>query len=255
MLQVVAADRDEILEAVNDSYAQDLASGGNPVELHREYLAERNAVISKFNEDANAIFRDYNQRAGARAEPLPELQGPGSPYPDPTRQDTLTVPPPAHAALSSGSAGPGQSTQKPVRRGRPILGVIVAGLAILALISWIDWASRAPVSSSSGSGTSSAVTSTTRTVTYEVVGGAKGATITYQAPTGTAQATIKVPLATKSGEMVTFEMDRGDFVYISAQNKGTSGNIICRISVDGKVISTVTSSGSYAIASCDGTVP
>jgi hypothetical protein len=123
------------------------------------------------------------------------------------------------------------------------------------LTGWISSAGRAPVSSGSGSSNSSSITSTTRTVTYEVLGGATAATITYQAPTGTAQASVKLPLATKSGGTVTFEMDRGDFVYISAQNKGTSGNIICRISVNGKVISTVTSSGSYAIASCDGTVP
>ncbi|MHA7300856.1 MmpS family transport accessory protein [Pseudarthrobacter sp. MDT1-22] len=132
---------------------------------------------------------------------------------------------------------------------------MAAGVAALMLTGWINTAGRSPVSNSSGSSNSSAVTSTQRIVTYEVVGGAKSATITYQAPTGTAQASIKVPLVNKSGDMVTFEMDRGDFVYISAQNKGTSGNIICRISVDGKVISTVTSSGAYAIASCDGSVP
>lgn len=90
---------------------------------------------------------------------------------------------------------------------------------------------------------------------YEVVGGAKTAGITYETPSGTSQATIRIPLKDTAGDVVTFEMERGDFVYLSAQNKGTSGNIICRISVDGVVVSTNTSSGSYAIASCDATVP
>ncbi|WP_267896985.1 hypothetical protein [Galactobacter valiniphilus] len=39
-----------------------------------------------------------------------------------------------------------------------------------------------------------------------------------------------------------------------AQNKNGSGRITCRIKVDGKVISQNTSSGSYAIAQCSGTV-
>jgi hypothetical protein len=93
-------------------------------------------------------------------------------------------------------------------------------------------------------------------VLYEVEGSAKGANLTLESATGTVQQNDKaVPLVGKStGKRgLTFIMPRGNFVYISAQNKGSSGTITCRITVDGVVNSTNTSSGGYAIASCTGT--
>ena len=52
---------------------------------------------------------------------------------------------------------------------------------------------------------------------------------------------------------LTFTFARGDFVSISAQKKADGGgNITCRITVDGEVISENTSSAAYGIASCSG---
>jgi hypothetical protein len=75
--------------------------------------------------------------------------------------------------------------------------------------------------------------------------------------TGTVQQNDKaVPLGTKSSGTrgISVTMMRGHFAYLSAQNTGASGTITCRITVDGVVVSTNTSSGAYAIASCKGTV-
>lgn len=259
--------RDDGLAAVHSTYANALASGAGSG-LYAGYLEQRGSVIDRFILEAIALRKQYSEHDPGGALPLPETPSPVPAFPRPgqySQEAATQSAPQLHSWQTpvpllqthpdTGTHQPSGSTLK--RRGLLILGIAAAVVGVLAIINWYVYASQGPTSysSSSGSSTSSTLTSTTRTVTYEVVGSATGATITYQAPTGTAQASIKVPLATKSGEKVSFEMDRGDFVYISAQNKGTSGNIICRISVAGKVISTVTSSGAYAIASCDGTVP
>lgn len=50
---------------------------------------------------------------------------------------------------------------------------------------------------------------------------------------------------------LAFAFDPGSFVYISAQGRGGSNNVICCISVDGKVISQNSATG-YGIATCKG---
>lgn len=256
MLRVLAADRDEILEAVDGSYARALASGGSADALYRDYIAERDAVINKFRLDAVGIGKDYTHQASVSAPPLATTPGPPPAFPPPQ-------PPPG----APGPAAPGPHSWQtpaptsvpvatPVRAAkspwRVVLGIAVVGAMLVGVTSWATAGNRTSSSGSSSSYTGTV--SSTRTVTYEVVGGATKAGITYSTPSGTSQATVAVPLKTKTGELVTFEAEPGEFVYLSAQNKGTHGNIVCRISVDGVVISTVTSSGSYAIASCEGTV-
>ncbi|WP_155854617.1 hypothetical protein [Paenarthrobacter nicotinovorans] len=85
--------------------------------------------------------------------------------------------------------------------------------------------------------------------------GQKGASITMETPTGTSQQDVSIPLKKKSAGAsdtgLTFTFDPGDFVYISAQGRGGSNNVICRISVNGKVISQNTATG-YGIATCKG---
>lgn len=92
-------------------------------------------------------------------------------------------------------------------------------------------------------------------VLYELDGSAASANITYQTPTGMSQQQgIDVPMTSKSGgpglEFKGFGY--GDFVYFSAQNDGEYGSLTCRITVDGEVISENTSSGGFAIATCEG---
>lgn len=99
-------------------------------------------------------------------------------------------------------------------------------------------------------------TSSTVLVIYEVEGTATSADITYVTPSGMAQQVgVDVPLTMKDGTVgIRFVMPRGEFVSISAQNRG-GGTITCRIFADATQIAVNTSSGEYAIASCDGSVP
>jgi len=89
-----------------------------------------------------------------------------------------------------------------------------------------------------------------KTVTYEVIGsgGAGSAMITYTTPSGQEQdSSADLPWRK------TFKSDAGEFLSVSAQNKG-GGTITCTITVDGKTIKRARSKGAYAIASCDGMI-
>ena len=117
--------------------------------------------------------------------------------------------------------------------------------------------------SDDGSGNPASGAPALRTVVYEVEGetgmtvpmSVTSADITIATKSGTEQASVAVPLVSKTGRKgLTVSMPDGAFVYISAQNKGrySSGKITCRITSDGVVISENTSSGKFAIASCKG---
>lgn len=93
-------------------------------------------------------------------------------------------------------------------------------------------------------------------VVYTLTGTASTADITYS--TGgdgqEQQQGIDVPLVNSgTGEQgITFPATAGDFLYFSAQNDG-DGTLTCTITEGGAVVSTHTSSGSYAIVTCEGT--
>ncbi|NUU19045.1 hypothetical protein HP550_17490 [Cellulomonas humilata] len=87
-------------------------------------------------------------------------------------------------------------------------------------------------------------------VLYEVEGTAASASITMSTASGTEQADIDLPLTTKSGEVGLCLTNPIQHPYISAQNKGRTGTVTCRITVRGVVESENTSSGAYAIATC-----
>lgn len=90
-------------------------------------------------------------------------------------------------------------------------------------------------------------------VVYEVEGDAAYADVTMETPTGQSQQSPDLPMALESGGgPLTFEFTPGSFVYLSAQNPDESGDITCRITVDGVVVSENTSSGGFAIATCKG---
>lgn len=97
------------------------------------------------------------------------------------------------------------------------------------------------------------VSAMARTVHYDVTGTANGVDVTVATPTGTSQGSGKaVPLRGPSGPGLTYKFGPGEFLYVSAQNNGETGNVVCSITVDGKVISQNTASGAYAIATCKG---
>ena len=124
-------------------------------------------------------------------------------------------------------------------------------LVILGLIAGLVavWASNGEDSSSAGSTEPS---TSPRSVKYRLTGDASGADLTWMDGNGqTAQANGKaVPL---SGD-VSFSARAGAFLYFSAQNTGAFGSLTCQIVVDGEVVAENTSSGGYAIVSCEATV-
>ncbi len=95
-------------------------------------------------------------------------------------------------------------------------------------------------------------TSSLRTVVYEVTGTATSASLTMAVPGGgTSQLSVPVPFVNQTGKPgLTHQFRSGEFVYLSAQNRASSGSITCTIKVDGVVKSTTTSHGGYTIATC-----
>jgi len=91
-------------------------------------------------------------------------------------------------------------------------------------------------------------------VRYYVIGSANTASITLQTPSGSRTEDIDVPLTSKAGTpYLEFTFTSGAFVYLSAQNKDSSGDATCRITNDSsEVIAENTASGPFAIATCTG---
>ena len=101
-------------------------------------------------------------------------------------------------------------------------------------------------SPSSSNGTGGAGTGS-HTVSYQVTGSARSAMLTYaNAQGGTEQATVALPWS------ADYNMSQGDFLYISAQNQDSAGDVTTTIQVDGSTFKTSTSSGGYVIATASG---
>lgn len=99
-------------------------------------------------------------------------------------------------------------------------------------------------------------TASLRPVEYRLTGDASGADLTWMDGNGqTSQATGKaVPLNDGDGTgSIDFSARPGTFLYFSAQNTGSAGTLTCQIVVDGQVVAENTSSGGYAIVSCNAT--
>ena len=88
-------------------------------------------------------------------------------------------------------------------------------------------------------------------VEYRVTGSATSVSITLSnASENTEQySNISLPYS------YIFDSASGNFLYISAQNQGSSGSVTSTIYVDGDVFETATSSGEYVIASASGSCP
>jgi hypothetical protein len=129
---------------------------------------------------------------------------------------------------------------------KPLL--ITAGLAMLAGV-----ACAAPVTETS----SVSLDRSTHEVRYKVGGTARTADITISNGSGDSsqQSDIKVPLRNQhdgTEGIILSDVPEGTFLYISAQNQGSSGTITCAIEVDGIPVKTNQSSGGYTIATCSG---
>jgi hypothetical protein len=88
-------------------------------------------------------------------------------------------------------------------------------------------------------------------VKYEVTGseGATEASLTYEAPNGATQqeGSVRLPWDYESAAFTN-----GSFLYVSAQNKSSSGCVSVSISKGGAVIKTARSCGEYVIATASG---
>ena len=87
-------------------------------------------------------------------------------------------------------------------------------------------------------------------VEYRVTGTASLVDVTYvNKGGGTSQNDdVEVPWS------YSFEGNRGDFVYISAQNQGETGKVTVAIYRNGTIIESSTSEGAYVIATASGTL-
>ncbi|MFI0410800.1 MmpS family transport accessory protein [Actinomadura sp. 3N508] len=78
-------------------------------------------------------------------------------------------------------------------------------------------------------------------------GGATRADITYSFGKDPSQANGQ-PLPWRKAE--SRNVGGSDLLQVNAQNSGERGSVTCRIRVDGKVVTSNTSTGPYAVASC-----
>jgi hypothetical protein len=85
-------------------------------------------------------------------------------------------------------------------------------------------------------------------VAYRIGGSARAVNLTYQNASGGTEQQSDMPLPWN----IVLTAQAGQFVYISAQNQGRSGNVTCEIVLDGVVVKSSQSSGAYSIASCSG---
>ena len=87
-------------------------------------------------------------------------------------------------------------------------------------------------------------------VEYEVTGSAYSVDVTYENSGGTTSREygVGVPWSYR------FSADPGDYVYISAQNTGTSGTVTVAIYLDGEIYEAETSERAYCVATASGTL-
>lgn len=85
------------------------------------------------------------------------------------------------------------------------------------------------------------------TVTYQVSGTAKQASVDYSSD-GNGNQAQEDPVHLPWTKTLTMKGDIA--VSLEAQNKGSAGTITCTTKVDGKVTSTNTSKGQFAVVTC-----
>ncbi len=120
----------------------------------------------------------------------------------------------------------------------PVVLAVVVVFACLAGLAFLYWVGDTTLSAG-------------HEVTYRLGGTAETVGITYSNVQGGTEQRDAV--RTNWTHAMT-GVERGQFVYISAQNNGRSGSVSCQIVVDEVVFRESTSSGAYAIATCSGRV-
>lgn len=85
---------------------------------------------------------------------------------------------------------------------------------------------------------------------YEVTGSAELVNITYENLNGGISQLSAIPLPWS----VTLSADPGDYVYLSAYNRGESGSVTVTIYEDGSVFKRASSEGAHVTASVGGTL-
>lgn len=87
-------------------------------------------------------------------------------------------------------------------------------------------------------------------VRYEVTGTAESVDITYENLNGGISQVTGMPLSWS----ITLTADPGDYVYLSAWNRGETGSVTVTIYEDGDVFRRATSEGAHVTASVSGTL-
>lgn len=146
-----------------------------------------------------------------------------------------------HCGRNLDGTAPSVEVVKPKRS--PAVVLLVAMLSLACLIGILALAT-----SGQGGGGSAKIT-TTADVTYRIEGTAREVFVTLTTGDGgTEQSKVSVPFEKKTS------MKYGSAAYISAQNQGETGEVICKIVVNGKEVKTATSTGAYVIAACSGII-
>lgn len=197
--------------------------------------------------------RQMPQHYGAQQQPYPP-QGygptPGS-YP---QQQYAQAPQPRQQHPTN---DPVQLAKPSKRRKWPwIVGALAAVLLIAAVAGGGsgDSPTSTPTPAAGAPAAPAAETAAAagHTVTYQVTGPAKASNVTYTKEGFQMEqvSSAKLPWS----KDLTFKDDVSAFSGLSlvAQNGGTSGDITCKILVDGKEVASSTSSGAYAVVTCSG---
>lgn len=130
---------------------------------------------------------------------------------------------------------------------------IVGGILVLLVLAAMCSAPKTTSSTSptaAGGATAPAApasSGSTATVTYEILGSGKASTVSYSSD-GAGSISQDTGAALPWRKEIT--VDRGfAIVNVTAQNART-GELTCRITVDGQVVKEAKSSGQYAVVSC-----
>ena len=181
--------------------------------------------------------------------------GPPSPHYAPSQQQ----PPPQWAPM--GAHAPPPAPPKKRRKWPWVVGAVLLLFVVVGLATGGDEVPPTPTSLPSAPAAQApagaddaqqpAPSGGGSTVVYEVTG-RDTASVTYMKE-GFAQeqqTSAKLPFRKE----LQFEDEVGAFAPLSlvAQNNGSGGDITCRITVDGEVVGESTSSGQYAVVTCNG---
>ena len=133
----------------------------------------------------------------------------------------------------------------PNRREKLLIQLIIAIVLVMVVCVLIY---RTINNRTNGSTITLPTIETIHKASYYVGGWAGTADITYENSTGgTEQKTVTIPWTGPA-----WEVHDGDYLYISAQNNGKSGSVICEIRIDGSMVKQSKSEGAYVICTCSG---